>query len=365
MLRLSVLFAFIAVSVAGVDDRTRVAVEAILRLEATNLAGNPKLEHAITNVLGKTRGTADFVRLVEKFHFTNQNEGLIDVARAGTPEAGAQAMQLVLSSGDVATIRQALHHTNSASKVAIALANTEKKEAVPLLLPVLTNARFEAAVRKQVLRSLAAIEDGAAAVLQMARDGNLPEDLTFTASSELNHARWPEIKTEAMKILPLPQLQNSSGPLPPISVLAKQTGNAANGSKVFRGPTAGCANCHRVAGEGVEVGPDLSEIGTKLGKDALYESILDPSAGISFGYEAWQVTLASGDEAFGIIVSETADDLALKAATGIVTRYKKSDVTKREKMKLSIMPAGLQQGMTVEDIVDLVEYLSSLKKKAE
>src|SRR6185503_14571653 len=113
---------------------------------------------------------------------------------------------------------------------------------------------------------------------------------------------------------------------------------------------------HRVKGQGVDFGPDLSEIGDKLGKDALYEAILDPSAGISFGYEAFQVQLKSGDEPFGLIASDTADEIAIKAIGGIVTRYKKSDILKRDQMKLSIMPAGLQQNMTTQDLVDLVEY---------
>ena len=54
--------------------------------------------------------------------------------------------------------------------------------------------------------------------------------------------------------------------------------------------------------------------------------------------------------------------MALKATGGIVTRYKKSDIIKREQTKLSVMPAGLQQAMTTQDLVDLVEYLSSLTK---
>jgi putative heme-binding domain-containing protein len=124
----------------------------------------------------------------------------------------------------------------------------------------------------------------------------------------------------------------------------------------------GCIKCHQVNGEGIDFGPSLSEIGTKLGKDALYESILDPSAGISFGFEAWQIELKSGDEAFGLLVSDTADEIAVKSQGGIVTRYKKSEVTKREQQKLSIMPAGLPQAMSVADLVDLVEYLASLKK---
>jgi putative heme-binding domain-containing protein len=164
------------------------------------------------------------------------------------------------------------------------------------------------------------------------------------------------------ELLPLPLGKNSMQ-LPSISELAQMKGDAAKGAEVFRLEIVGCNKCHQVNGQGTDFGPDLSEIGGKLGKDALYESILDPSAGISFGYETWQLELKNGDEAFGLIVSETADEVALKVAGGIVTRYPKSEIIKRQKQTLSIMPAGLQQTMTKEELVDLVEYLVSLKPK--
>jgi len=133
---------------------------------------------------------------------------------------------------------------------------------------------------------------------------------------------------------------------------------------VFTRPEVNCIGCHRVNDKGVDFGPALSEIGAKLGKDALYEAILDPSAGIAFGYEAWQIELKSGDEAYGLIVSETADELIMKDVKAIPTRIKKSEIVKRQQLKTSIMPAGLQQTMSTQDLVDLVEYLSSLKKAA-
>src|SRR5205085_1081791 len=105
--------------------------------------------------------------------------------------------------------------------------------------------------------------------------------------------------------------------------------------------------------EGTDFGPNLSEIGTKLGKDALYESILDPSAGISFGYEAWQLELKNGDEAYGLLVSKTPDEFVIKNIGGIVTHYKKADVVSKQIQKLSIMPSGLERAMTEQELVDL------------
>ena len=254
-------------------------------------------------------------------------------------------------------------NTTAAVKAAEALGNAGDKAATRLLLPIVADPKRDAALRKQAVRSLAQTSEGAGALVQLAKEDKLSDDLKFTASSELNRVRWPEIKAEAAKVLPLPQGQNAQ-PLPPMADLLKMKGDTANGAKIFSSQTVGCASCHQVKGQGVDFGPNLSEIGSKLGKDALLEAILDPSAGISFGYEAFQLQLKSGDEAYGLIVSDSADEVAVKAVGGIVTRYKKSDVVKREQMKLSIMPIGLQQTMTPQELVDLVEYLSSLKKVA-
>ena len=115
-------------------------------------------------------------------------------------------------------------------------------------------------------------------------------------------------------------------------------------------------------GEGIDFGPKLSEIGTKLGKDALYDAILEPSAGISFGYEGWAFTLKNGDEFLGLLMSETEDELAVKIQGGLVNKYQKREVAQREVQKQSIMPEGLATNLTAQELVDLVEYLASLKK---
>jgi len=182
----------------------------------------------------------------------------------------------------------------------------------------------------------------------------------FAAATELNNARWTRLKSEAAQLLPLPS-SSEARPLPPVSELAEMKGDVAKGAAVYRRDAAGCIKCHQVNAEGTDFGPNLSDIGTKLGKDALCESILDPSAGISFGYEAWRIVLKNGDDAIGLITSDTADEVALKTNGGIVTRYKKTEIASRTQQKTSLMPADLQQAMTTQELVDLVEYLTTLK----
>ena len=149
--------------------------------------------------------------------------------------------------------------------------------------------------------------------------------------------RWHEIRERALLLFPAPPSRDSE-PLPPVSELVDRKGNIQNGESVFFRTETVCATCHRINGRGMDFGPDLSEIGAKLAAEALYESILDPNSGVSFGYEAVQVELKSGDEAYGIVISETDDNLTLKIVGGIVSSYPKSEIVTREIQPVSIMP---------------------------
>ena len=267
----------------------------------------------------------------------------------------------VMLGGNLEPLQTAMRDTNSAVKLAEALGNTRDKRSVAVLMPLVTEPQEGAAVRRQAVRSLSQIREGAQDLLQLAKDNQLPDDVKFIATTELNRVRWQEVRKEAALILPLPKGRDSQ-PLPPLGELLRRHGDVAHGANVFARVDVQCVTCHRVNEKGADVGPALSEIGAKLGKDALYEAILDPSAGIEVGYEAWQITLKSGDDIVGIIKSETDDEVIVKDAKALATNIKKTDIQSRRKLKKSLMPDGLQQNLSTQDLVDLVEYLSSLKK---
>ena len=345
-------------------EKLNTMIEALTRLGPEAVNANPKLAEALGKVLAATRGTPQFVQLVEQFKLADQNAGLLEVAAKNpADESGVTALRLVLASGDTAALSAALTGKDAAAtKLVEALGNTGARQLPALLLPLVTDTKRDAALRKQSIRALARTQDGAAALLKLAREDKLPADLRFTATAELNAVRWPELKAEAAKLLPLPPGQGDKA-LPPVAELLAMKGDAKRGAEVFSRETVGCAKCHVVNGQGVDFGPALSEIGSKLGKDALLEAILDPSAGISFGFEAWSVETKDGEEFFGLIVSETGEDLSVKTVGGVVTKLKKATLGRRQQSKLSIMPAGLQLAMTPQELADLLEYLATLKKK--
>jgi putative heme-binding domain-containing protein len=350
--------------VVSQEQSNSVAMEALSRLKGIDLESNPAVKNAVLKILEQVKGTPQFVEIVRDFKITGRESALLEfAAKQPASSAAAEAVRIVLHGKDANLVTEALDGTNGVSIVE-ALGNTGEREIVPLIEPGLTDQSREPLFRRKAVHGLCSLREGAELLVRLAKEQKLPDDVRVFTSMELNNARWPEIRSEAAKVLPLPTTQNAEA-LPSISQLIKMIGDANKGAAVFRRENVGCIKCHQVHGEGTEFGPNLSEIGTKMGKDALFESILDPSAGISFGYEAWQIELKNGDEAYGLITSETEDEITVKAVGGVSARYKKTDIAKRAKQKLSIMPAGLQQNMSARELVDLVEYLTTLKKAAQ
>ncbi len=137
-------------------------------------------------------------------------------------------------------------------------------------------------------------------------------------------------------------------------------GNDINGKAIFMNA---CALCHQVNNEGYDFGPKLSEIGAKLSKDALWDAILHPSAGISFGYEGWDIRMKDGTHYSGIISSKTETEIELRLPGGIKKQLKTSDLASLTKMNSSMMPESLYQGLSDQELADLLEYLSGLVKR--
>ena len=119
--------------------------------------------------------------------------------------------------------------------------------------------------------------------------------------------------------------------------------------------------CHKVKGEGGDVGPDLAEVGKKMGREFVLQSIVDPNAVIAKGYDNMMVTLKDGNIVAGLLNAETADELALKnPADGKLQRVKKSVMKERASLP-SAMPPGMGEVLTKRELRDLVQYLSTLK----
>jgi putative membrane-bound dehydrogenase-like protein len=140
-----------------------------------------------------------------------------------------------------------------------------------------------------------------------------------------------------------------------------EPGDAAAGERIFfhpRGPQ--CFHCHRVRGRGGEVGPDLSRLSRGLQRERLIDSILDPSRDIAPDFAAWEIITREGDSWVGRILKEETKELVLLGPSGRPVAIPREEIAARRPSRVSMMPDGLQRGMTRKEFRDLVAFLSSL-----
>ena len=144
-------------------------------------------------------------------------------------------------------------------------------------------------------------------------------------------------------------------------ILAMQ-GDPARGKQVFF-DTAGvsCKNCHRIHKEGKEVGPELTTIGKKLTRAQLLESMLDPSKLIEPKYVTYLAETVDGGILTGLLVHKDDNEVALKDALDKVSRIPTKEIEQLVRQRQSLMPDLLLRDMTLQQVADLLEYLTSLK----
>ncbi|HWY76030.1 MAG TPA: HEAT repeat domain-containing protein, partial [Verrucomicrobiae bacterium] len=138
-------------------------------------------------------------------------------------------------------------------------------------------------------------------------------------------------------------------------------GVASDGRQVFFDkPQAQCVRCHKINGQGGDVGPDLSKIGSQKDRRYLLESIVLPNKQIAPGFDSITVFMNNGDSYAGVLKSETPTEVVISSAENGVQRLKKADIKSR-RTALSPMPEGLGQILSKQDLRNLVEFLSTLK----
>ena len=139
-------------------------------------------------------------------------------------------------------------------------------------------------------------------------------------------------------------------------------GDAKAGRELFAEKAeAACMRCHKVKGEGGDVGPDLAAPAAKRDRANLLQSIVDPNAVIAPGYENMLLTLANGDMVAGLLSAEDATDVTIASvADGKRQKVKKAQIKERMKVP-SAMPPGLGEVLGRRGLRDVIEYLATLK----
>ncbi len=339
-------------------------VRAVQRMEG-DYASDPRVQAAVRRHIADQRGTPEFLKLVKQFRPHDMESMLIEVATSTANDSDAvEAVRLLSEAADgPQRLRDDLRGENTiaAARLAELLGMLGNGRSVRMLTDTAADAERAYEVRSAAVKGLAKNNVGAQALLDLAAAAKLPGDTRLLAGGLLSRSSESRIAKLASELLPQPQQANQA-PLAPLDDLVKIKGDITHGQELFR-TKATCSNCHLVSGIGKQVGPDLTEIGSKLSREAMFTTILDPSAGISHNYEAYSVLLDSGQVVTGVKVGETDNEFVIRTAEAIDRTLAKDEIEEIKKSEKSIMPDNLHQTIDQQGLVDVVEYLMTLQKK--
>ena len=136
-------------------------------------------------------------------------------------------------------------------------------------------------------------------------------------------------------------------------------GDAARGQALFL--QQACAACHTVSESEPPKGPMLGGIATRYTRAELCESILKPGAKISQGFESVWFKLKNKEEVEGFVVKESGDSVEVRNIAGVTAVLEKGNIVERQKREKSIMPDGLLNALTPEDLAGILAYLEGTK----
>jgi putative heme-binding domain-containing protein len=143
-------------------------------------------------------------------------------------------------------------------------------------------------------------------------------------------------------------------------------GDPARGQALFADlRRLGCARCHRVRGQGGEIGPDLSDIGGKYDRDQIIEAVLEPSRQIVEGFRPTTFATVEGRVLTGIIREESAGGIMLIDIDGKHERIRSEDLVERKTLNTSLMPESLCSCLSPTEFADLIAYLTTLRTSGQ
>jgi len=222
--------------------------------------------------------------------------------------------------------------------------------------------------QQQALTALGAIPGPAADRILLAQfdrylHGKLPIALWLELFEALAKRTNPEVKARWAERQQ--KVAASHDPLIPYRECL-EGGDADSGREIFtKKVEAGCIRCHRVNGEGGEIGPDLSAIRQVTDRLYILESIVDPNAVIAAGFQNVLLTLKNGETVWGIANFESDDEIVLTSVVdGKKHTFAIADIVERKPLP-SAMPPGFGLILGKHAVRDLVEFLATVKASAD
>ncbi|MFQ5929496.1 MAG: PVC-type heme-binding CxxCH protein [Acidobacteriota bacterium] len=218
---------------------------------------------------------------------------------------------------------------------------------------------YTASVKEVVLRTFFSEPDRLHALLDAIETGKV-QPWFLDRSSRARLLRFPDREIRRRAGVLLADFANDDARrqevLKKYHPALQMSGNLQHGEEIFKEK---CSGCHRIGAMGVEVGPDLLSL-TKQTKQYLLTEILDPNGNLVPGYEEYLVRTRDGRLITGVLAEDTPTTLTLRRTEGEEDTILRSNIASLRLSSVSQMPEDWVEGMSVQDMADLLQYLKSV-----
>lgn len=182
-------------------------------------------------------------------------------------------------------------------------------------------------------------------------------ELTAAQQSSLRSHRDAGIREQATALFGRAADGSRAGAVEKFLPSLQLNGSLDVGRKLF---VARCATCHKLGGEGHALGPDLASVRSN-GKEKLITSIIDPNREVAPAFASYEAETKDGESVTGILASETASAVLLRQAGGVQKELARANIVSLRSEGRSLMPEGLEEGLTAQEMADLLEFVLTAK----
>jgi putative membrane-bound dehydrogenase-like protein len=278
------------------------------------------------------------------------------------PKQRVQAIQLLgeTSFEKAGAKLLSLINLNEPESVQLAALSTVAKFNSPEIASDITNrwATLTPRVRSEALGVLLARPQRALVLLDAIQKKIVGRaELTTAQVKFLNNNRDKNVRSGAQNVLAGLNVAKRQDVVNQFMPSLNLKGDATHGKKLYE---ERCSSCHRLGGEGHALGPDLVTV-QATGKEKMLGNILDPNREVAPQFQAYEVELKDGDSLIGLIANENANSVTVRQAFSKEETVPRSNIARIRNQNQSLMPEGLEAGLKVQDVADLLEYVSTAK----
>jgi putative heme-binding domain-containing protein len=215
--------------------------------------------------------------------------------------------------------------------------------------------RFTPALKREVLPVLLGRPDRAKALVEAVRTGTVVRnELTPTQVAFLRAHRTAAVRTLAATVFEQPSQGDRRAVIQRYQASLDLRGSSTRGRTTY---AARCAVCHQPGQDGYALGPTVDALRV-FSKEEILTHVLDPNRTVDARYRLYQVETTDGSSVTGIIQNESQNSVTVRQPFGSSQTLPRAKIARMQSLERSMMPDGLEEGLSLQDMADLLQFVS-------